>query len=436
MDDSVPRSAMRKISIRLIPFVCLLYAASYVDRVNVSFASLTMNKDIGISNSAFGLAASLFFVGYFAFEVPSNLILTKVGARPWIARILITWGLLSAATMFASGENSFYILRLLLGIAEAGFFPAIVMYLSSWLPSAYRARMMGLFMIAMPLSSVIGAPVSTLILVHLQGAAGLAGWRWLYLIEGIPTVLLGIASIWLMPDRPAKASWLGPKERDWLEETLQRERQETERLGGHRLLAGFTNPRVLVLSVLFFAVLCGVNGISFWIPQIISSLGFSTETVGLLTAVPFLGAVVAMILWPRHSDLSGDRTWHIVISTWVAAAGFLVAGLALGIPELALIGLSAACIGAFSTLPVFWTLPTALLGGTAGAVAVALINSLGNLSGIVAPAFIGWSKDATGHYELAMIGLAGIVFVAGVLAIFIRQRRPTMESAVSDAALP
>jgi ACS family tartrate transporter-like MFS transporter len=412
---------VHKASRRIIPFLIVLYLFAYLDRVNISFASLQMNADLGFSSTVYGFGASMFFVAYFFCEVPSNLALSKFGARIWIARIMITWGLISAAMAFVSGEKSFYALRFLLGVAEAGFFPGIVVYLGSWFPRHYRARITGVFLMAIPLSGLIGSPISGLLLDHMNGAYGFAGWQWMFIIEGVPAVLLGIACLWLLTERPAEASWLAPAERNRLEDILARERSNLEAVHTYKLADAFVNPGVLLLAGVLFCIVFGVTGIAFFLPQIIKSFGYSNTATGFLSAIPYLCGAVTMVLWARRSDAKRERIGHLSAAMLLGALGFIVTTFTLSMHSIALLGLIVAAIGVFCANPILWTLPTSLMTGTAAAAAVALINSVANLSGIVAPPLLGWSRDATGGFAAAgMIFTAILLF--GVLLVWIFSR--------------
>jgi ACS family tartrate transporter-like MFS transporter len=400
---------------RLIPLLIILYICAYLDRVNISFASLQMNADIGLSNAVYGFGASMFFVSYFLFEVPSNLILDKVGPRVWIARIMVTWGIVSACMIFVQGEKSFYAMRFLLGVAEAGFFPGIVMYISYWFPQSYRARFTGIFLMSIPLSGLIGSPISGTILDGMNGVGGLAGWKWMFIVEAAPAVIMGIACLWLLTDRPSKANWLEPNERDRLEAILAHERSKVEAVRKYRLSEAFTSPGVLLLAGILFCIVFGVTGIAFFLPQIIKSFGFSNTAVGFLSILPYLAGVVSMYLWARHSDIKHEKIGHLGAALALGVVGFVFTVLVLGNHTLALIGLMIAAAGIYSANTMLWTLPTSLLTGTAAAAAVALINSLANLSGIVAPPLLGWSKDVSGGFALTGVIFASFVALGLVL---------------------
>src|SRR5258708_2757633 len=325
MSAELEQRVLRKITLRIVPFVMLLYFIAFIDRVNIGFAALTMNKDLGFSPSVFGFGAGIFFLGYFLFEVPSNLILEKVGARLWIARVMITWGMVSAAFAFISGDTSFYILRFLLGAAEAGFFPGIILYLSYWFPARYRAGVVSLFMAAAPISVVLGSPISSALL-EMNGLLGLKGWQWMFLMEAVPAMLLGFVVLFYMTDRPEKAKWLKDDEREWLVNAMNAEHAAKAATASHSIWRGLADPRVLALSLVYFGTSAGLYTLGIWAPQIIKEFGLSTMQVGLLNAVPPTVAIIAMILWPRHSDKTSERTWHVVGACVAAAAGLIPAG--------------------------------------------------------------------------------------------------------------
>ncbi len=412
---------LRKIALRLLPFMGLLYFTAYLDRVNVGFAALTMNRDIGLSAAAYGLGSGIFFIGYFLFEIPSNLILEKVGARRWIARIMITWGVLSAAMAFVRGPTSFYGVRFLLGVAEAGFFPGMILYLTYWFPWARRARIIAMFMLAIPLSSVVGAPVSTALLG--VSVLGLHGWQTMFLLEGIPAVLLGIAVIFLMTDRPAAAAWLTADERAVLQAALDREAQPA---AGHvhGLAAAVRSPQVWRYALVYFGVIMGNYGLSFWLPQIVKGFGgLTNQQTGWLTALPYLVAAVAMYLWGRHSDRTGERVWHFGLPAALASAGFLLAAMAHD-PSIQFAGLSAATIGVCCAAPMLWSFPTRFLRASAAAGGIALINSVGNLAGYAGPSIMGFMKEATGDYSGGLMVLAVSLGLSVLLAAEFRRNRP------------
>ncbi|GJE11240.1 MFS transporter [Methylobacterium longum] len=409
MDGSLEQATMRRVAWRLIPFICLLYFIAFIDRVNIGFAALTMNKDLGFSATVFGFGAGVFFFGYFLFEIPSNIILDKVGARLWIARVMVTWGFLSGAFAFIQGETSFYVLRFLLGAAEAGFFPGIILYLSYWFPARYRAAVVSLFMTAAPISVLLGSPLSSLLL-EMEGLLGLHGWQWMFLIEAVPAVILGIAVLFYLTDLPEKATWLADDQRAWLVAEMEAERAGKQASARHNILSGLADPRVLALALIYFGTSAGLYTLGIWAPQIIKGLGLSTMTVGLLNAVPPTVAVVAMVLWARHSDRTGERTWHVVIACLAAALGLMLAGGATSVIAV-VAALSLVNVGISAAKPPLWAMPTMFLSGSAAAVGIATINAIGNLGGFVGPWAIGWIKDRTGSFT------GGLMFVAGLLVL-------------------
>ncbi len=407
---------MAKVTRRLIPFLFVLYIVAFLDRVNVGFAALQMKADLGLSDSVYGLGAGIFFIGYFLFEVPSNLILERVGPRWWIARIMITWGVISSCMMFVRGEAAFHALRFLLGVAEAGFFPGMVLYLTYWFPAAERARAVALFMTATAMAGVIGGPISGALL-EMDGIGGLAGWQWLFLLEGIPAVVLGFVVLGHLTDRPEHAKWLAPEERSWLVARLAAERESVAGRHGTALWRALVHRRVWSLSLLYFALILGIYGVSLWLPQIVDGLAsMSAFTVGLATAIPYLVASVAMVVVGGHSDRTGERRWHIAAPALIGALGF-VASTSAGHPALALAGLSLAALGIWSALGPFWTLPPSFLAGSGAAGGIALINSVGNLGGFVGPYALGLLKEATGGFRAGLLFLALALVVVAALAL-------------------
>jgi ACS family tartrate transporter-like MFS transporter len=424
----VDRRVVRKASRRLLPLLVLLYLVNYLDRVNVGFAALTMNADLGLSSAAYGLGAGLFFIGYFFFEVPSNIVLHKVGARLWIARIMITWGLVASATAFVQGELSFYAVRVLLGIAEAGFFPGVLLYLTYWFPRPERARIVALTFLAVPLSSVIGSPLSTLLIQHGDGLLGFdAGWRFMFFVEGLPALLLGVAVLFLLPDRPTKARWLTPAEATALEEHLAAE--DAREVGREvPMREALTDPRVLALSVVYFGIVFGLYVLAFFLPQVIEGFQeqfgttFSLLEVGLVTAVPYAFAAAAMVLWARHSDRTGERAGHVAIAAFVGAVA-IAAALYMNSPLAVMVCITVCAMGVYAAIPVFWQLPTRLLTGVGAAAGIALINSFGNLSGFLGPYLTGWLEDLTGSFRTGLWVVAVLMVVAGVVALRSRPER-------------
>ena len=426
-----------KVSKRLVPFLIVCYFVAYLDRVNVGFAALTMNQDLGLSQTAFGFGAGIFFIAYFIFEVPSNLLLERFGARKWIARIMLSWGILSGAMAFipaiarATGlgnENTFYLVRVLLGVAEAGFFPGIIFYLTLWFPAEYRARIVGYFMAAIPLSTVIGAPISGALL-YLHGGLGLAGWQWLFIIEAVPAIILAVVVFFYLTDRPADAMWLAPDERSWLAERLALEQRQRQAVRDYSVMEALVNPRVIGLSLVYFGAVATNYGLSFFLPQIVKGFGLNTFLTTLVSATPYAVGLVGMVWWGRRSDRVVERRFHTAFPLFVAAAGIAVST-ALDDPTLKMIALCAAGFGIFACLPVFWTLPTAFLSGAAAACGIAVINSIGNLAGFAGPFAMGWIKDHTGSYAGGLLLLAALGLIAmGVVLVLGRDeasRRATV----------
>ncbi|HBY28515.1 MAG TPA: MFS transporter [Bradyrhizobium sp.] len=413
MESQLGTRVLRKISLRIVPFIMLLYFVAFIDRVNIGFASLTMNKDIGLSPTVYGFGAGIFFWGYFLFEVPSNIILHKVGARIWIARVMITWGIVSAAMALVQGATSFYVLRFLLGAAEAGFFPGIILYLTYWYPAEYRARFLAAFAIAVPVSTAIGAPISGLLL-GLDGVMGLKGWQWLFIIEGVPSVLLGIVTWFYLTDRPEKADWLSAEQKAWLKGKLDAEVAAKQAAKHFTFLEALSSSKVLALSAIYFGFVASLYGMQFWLPQIVKAFGLTNAQTGFVTAIPYAFGTVAMILWARRSDATRERVFHV-------GAPLLLTALALAVssyitdPTMTMVVLTVAAIGVFCTFAVFWTLPTAWLAGTAAAGAIALINSIGNLAGFLGPYLIGWVKETTGSTSTGLLVLSLLPLAAGLL---------------------
>ena len=409
MASELEPRVLRKITYRIVPFIMLLYFIAFIDRVNIGFASLTMNKELGFSPAVFGFGAGIFFLGYFLFEVPSNLILEKVGARIWIARVMITWGLISGAMAFVEGSTSFYILRFLLGAAEAGFFPGIILYLSYWFPARKRAAVTALFMAAAPLSTALGSPISGALL-EMRGLLGLAGWQWMVLIEALPALVLGVVVLFYMTDRPEKAKWLADDERAWLVNEMNAEQAAKKGSASHSIWQGLANPKVLALSLVYFGTSAGLYTLGIWAPQIIKEFGLTSLQVGFLNAIPATLAVIGMVLWARHSDRTGERKWHVVGACLLASLGLVLAGLSSTVVAV-LAALTLVNIGISSSKPPLWSMPTMFLSGSAAAAGIATINSIGNLGGFVGPAMIGWIKEQTGSFN------GGLYFVAGLLVL-------------------
>ena len=417
MANELERRVMRKVSLRIVPFIMLLYFIAYIDRVNIGFAALTMNKDIGLSPAVFGFGAGIFFWGYFLFEVPSNIVLDKVGARIWIARVMITWGLVSASMAFVWDSTSFYVLRFLLGAAEAGFFPGIILYLSFWFPAQRRAAITSLFMAAVPISTVLGSPVSSALL-ELHGIAGLNGWQWLFILEAVPAVILGIVVLFYMTDKPAQAKWLADDERAWLVAAMDAELAKKSATAHVSIWRGLADIRVIALALVYFGTSAGLYTLGIWAPQIIKGFGLSNLAVGFVNAIPPTVAVIAMYAWSWHSDRKNERTWHVVIACVVASAGLALAGMSATVVA-AVAALTLVNIGISAAKPPLWSMPTLFLSGPAAATGIATINSIGNLGGFVGPAMIGWIKDKTGSFDGGLYFVAGLLVFSAVLTLLL-----------------
>jgi MFS transporter, ACS family, tartrate transporter len=415
MIPNIEQTAMRKVYLRLLPFSVLCMFVCYLDRVNVGFAALTMNKDLGLSAFFFGLGAGAFYGGYCLFEVPSNLVLERVGARFWIARIMITWGLLSGAMALVRGPVSFVTLRFLLGAAEAGFFPGILFYFHYWFPMRHRGRMISWFTVATPISVAFGGPISTGLL-GLDGTFGLAGWQWVFIAEAIPAVMLGFVVLIYLRDRPAHASWLTQAEKEWLAVELARERREIESVRTYTLFQSLTNIRVLALAIIYFGIVTASVGLVIFVPQIIKELGVSNLATGFLTAIPYIVGTVSMIAWGYVSDRMGERRWNLFTGCLVGAIGLIAAGL-LGGSFWSLAAMCLATIGFYGSKGPFWPLPSSFLTGTAAAAGMALINSVGNIGGFMGPFVVGWIKDSTGSFNNGLYALAGFMLLAAVVTV-------------------
>ena len=431
MSAELETRVLRKITMRIVPFVMLLYFVAFIDRVNIGFAALTMNKDLGFSPTVFGFGAGIFFLGYFLFEVPSNLVLDKVGARIWIARVMITWGLISGAMAFVQGSTSFYALRFLLGAAEAGFFPGIILYLSYWFPSRQRAAVTAIFMAAAPLSTVLGSPVSGALL-EMHGLLGLSGWQWMFIVEAVPALILGVVVLFYMTDRPEKAKWLSDDERNWLVTTMNAESAKKAGTASHSVWRGLADLRVIALALVYFGTSAGLYTLGIWAPQIIKEFGLSSLQVGFLNALPGIAAVIAMVLWARHSDRTGERTWHVVGACMIASIGLVLAGFA-GTVVAVLLALSLVNVGISSAKPPLWSMPTMFLSGSAAAAGIATINSIGNLGGFVGPAMIGWIKDLTGSFQGGLFFVAALLVLSAILTLVLARSQRTSAASAANA---
>jgi len=413
----------RKVFWRLVPLLFACYIVAYLDRVNVGFAKLQMLADLQFSEAVYGAGAGIFFIGYFIFEVPSNLILNKVGARRWIARIMISWGIVSAAMVFVNSATSFYVLRFLLGACEAGFYPGVILYLASWFPAARRGAILAGFITAVPVAGMLGGPLSGAILNGFHELGGYAGWKWLFVIEAIPSVIAGFCVLAFLKDSPEKASWLSPSERHTIAHAV---RSEAARVHSHKISAAFSEPRVWLLSLIYFGVVMGSYGIGFWLPSLIAALGVKDALqIGLWSALPNAAGIVGMIAFARSSDRRRERPLHVAFACLLGATGLVGSVLSGSSVPLAMAFLTLATFGIYAALPVFWTIPPRFLAGAASAAGIALINSIGNLAGFVSPSIVGWIKQTTGSANngLYVIGVC-LVTAALLLAVF-RKRLST-----------
>ena len=412
-------SVLSKVTRRIIPYIFLCYIVNYLDRFNVSFAALQMSSDLGFSEMVYGLGASMFFLGYVFFEIPSNLIMEKVGARLWIARIMISWGVVSTCMMGVKTAAGFYLLRFFLGVAEAGFFPGMILYLSHWIPAAERGRAFALFLTSTSLAGVFGGPVSGA-LFRMEGLHGLKGWQWLFLLEGLPAIVLGCTTLVYLVDKPDQAKWLAPEERTWLSGVMQRENEAKQLRHSWTLRQALTHPKVWRLCWLYFSIVISFYGIAFWLPQILKSFsGVDDATAATLSALPYFAASIAMVVVAKHSDRTGERRWHVAASAFAGAIGLAAAAyfLQCQLPWFAFFSICIAASGIWSTLGPFWSLSTAFLSGTAAAGGVALINSIGNIGGFVGPYLIGYIRQTTQSFTAGMLVLAVTLVVAGFLAL-------------------
>jgi len=414
--ESFETRIYRKVDVRIVPFLFLCYILAYLDRVNVGFAKLQMLKDLSMSDAAFATGAGIFFIGYFFFEVPSNVLLKKFGARMWIARIMISWGVISACMIFVKGEWSFYGMRFLLGLAEAGFFPGVIFYLTLWYPSRLRSTRTAWFVAAIAVSGVVGNPVSGWIMDLLSGAMKLAGWQWLFLSEGIPSILVGLVVIFYLDSSIEEAKWLEREEKALLARNLEAEdKHKTE----HKLVDAFASGKVWVLCAIYFTLMIGLYGIAFWLPTIVKAFGLKGYLrVGLITAIPYGVAVIGMILLSNHSDKTGERRLHYVANVVAGAIGLVLSGVFASHPVLAIIFLSMGTLGVIGSMPLFWPLPSAFLAGTAAAAGIGIVNSVGNLGGYVGPNIPIWAKHFSSDPSAALYVIAAILMVGAFLTYF------------------
>jgi MFS family permease len=408
---------MRRVTLRLLPFLMVCYFFALVDRVNVGFAALQMNKDLGLSPAVFGLGSSLFFVGYFLLEVPSNLALEKFGARRWIARIMITWGLVSACMAFVVGPYSFYGMRLLLGAAEAGFFPGVVLFLTYWFPAAYRARIIAVFMVSIPIASFVGSPVSASLLL-LDGALGLKGWQWLFIMEALPTVLLGVACLRVLTDRPATAKWLTAEQRTWLAARIEADGSKKTAIGHVSIWKLLRNGHFLAMAMICAGASATGTALSIWQPQILKGFGLTTLQTGFVNAIPYGIASVLMILWGRHSDRTGERRWHTALALLLIAGGLAGLTLTEGLLAPSVLMLSCALIGAYSFKGPFWALSSSWMSPKVAAAGLAGINAIANLVGGGAISLVGFIKDQTGSFALGLAPMVALTFAGGVAVLW------------------
>jgi MFS transporter, ACS family, tartrate transporter len=413
--EEVLRSAVRKAALRFVPLLTIAYLFNYLDRTALGFAALTMNKQLGLSPSQFGLAAGIFFLGYSTFEIPSNLLLYRFGARRWLARIMISWGIVSTAMIFVVGPNSFYALRLLLGIAEAGFFPGVTFFLAAWFPIQYRTRMLAWFLIGIPLSSLVGGPICALLL-QMDGIWGLAGWQWLFIGVSLPCIPLGLLTLRWLSDRPAAASWLTSDERDALDHTLSTEVRERSPASW---LAALRDARVLILAAIQFGFTLASYGIGIFLPLILKEYHLSNWAIGWFSAIPYLFASAGMILWARHVDQKGRRIVNLAIACLLGGAG-LVAPVVSGSLAIGLMGFSAALVGVTAARAIFWSIPTRFLTGVAAAGGLAFINSIGTVGGFVGPFMMGWLKEFSGSYIVGLTAMAAIMIAAMIASMSLK----------------
>jgi ACS family tartrate transporter-like MFS transporter len=416
--ETMETVVVRRLTWRLVPFLFLLYIVAYLDRINVGFAALQMQRQLNLTDAVYGLGAGMFFTGYFFFQVPSNIVLQRLGARRWIATIMVTWGVISSAMVFASGPRSFYALRFLLGAAEAGFFPGVIFYLKSWFPAQARARTVARFMTAAPLSGVLGGPLSGALL-ELHGKTGFAGWQWMFLMEGIPAVLLGLVAFRYLVDRPGQATWLPASERDWLLATLANERPVTSN-NGVGVFSAIRNVQVWMLAMVYFGINTVSYGISLWLPKLIHSLsGVAEFTIGILSAIPYVAAAMAMVAVGLHSDHSRERRWHTALPAFAGAIALVAAAYSTSVGP-SILAISVAVLGVFSVVGPFWAMPAAILSDTAAAAGIAFINSMGNLGGFVGPYVIGVVRTSTGQFKGGLLLVGAALVMSGVIVLAVR----------------
>lgn len=432
MQTEFQRRTILKISWRLLPLIVVSYLVAYIDRTNVAFAALTMNKDLGISSYVYGWGAGIFFLGYAIFEVPSNMVLAKVGARRWIARIMVTWGIISASMAFATGPASFLTLRFLLGVAEAGFFPGIIYYLTTWYPARFRARVISALFLAVPVSNALASAISGAIL-DMDGMLGFHGWQWVFMLEATPAIVLAFVVWKQMTDRPSEAQWLTDEERHWLDGELQAERTQVEQAGRLGLLKSLTDPRVIALSLIYMTSVTASYGIVFFLPQIVKGFGLSNVMTGAVTAIPYTIGVLGLLAWGWSSDRRHERRWHLIAAAIVAGIG-LTGAAWFGASYWAIAAMSVATIGLYGSRPCFWPMPSMFLSGAAAAAGIALINSIGNLGGYVGPFIVGWIKESTKSFEMGLYFLAACAFASALITYLATRATQEPATAAKEAA--
>lgn len=414
-DEALKKAAFSKVIWRMLPILTLAYVFNFLDRTNIGFAALQMNRDIGLSATQFGWGAGILFVGYCGFEIPGNILLYRYGARVWISRIMISWGLVSCAMAFVSGPMSFYILRFTLGVAEAGFFPGIAYFLSAWFPAEYRARILSWFLVAIPLSSVLGGPLGGMLL-EFDGIWGLAGWKWLFIIEGIPATLIGLVLLKRLTNKPQDATWLTADEKRVIIASVEGEKRDR---AVSNFGAALRDIRVWMCTLVYLGFTVGSYGIQIWLPQILKGQNLTNLQVGWISAIPYVAASVGMILWARAADRSGKKIVNLALCCFLAVVGFLVA-ISTGRFDLSLLGLTGALVGVTAARAIFWSIPTRFLTGIAAAGGIAFINTIGTTGGFFGPTIVGWLKDATGSFEAGLLAMAGFLAMSTVVAILLK----------------